>query len=176
MMPPETPRKAPRTIQLTSPGKRNHSDMVEGNSACSMSVSNDDIFNTPRSSEKFNGLLSPAETPMRGKSQGSRPPLTNSSLAVDALMILEGSRITVEVEHKLVELLNKHDLRTQGISKGRDITRLALANKDKKIADLEARITGLEAERETGKAVIAHLKRDIVQTSLNKGNRRGGQS
>jgi hypothetical protein len=168
MAPPKTPRKTPRTIQFTSPGKRNYSEMLESHSDLSTSVSSDDVFNTPHSSQDATGLLSPVETPHREKLHGGALPLTMSALAADALRILEGSKLPNEVEQNLVDLLNKHDLRTQGIAKGRDITRLALGSKDKKITELDARIAGLEAERETSKAVIAHLKRDIVQTSPSK--------
>jgi GRF zinc finger len=174
MAPPETPRKTPRTSNFTSPGKWNHSEMLASNSGLSTSPSNDDIFNTPRSSHDASGLLSPAETPVRGKSHAAVSPPANSSLAADALRILDSSKLSHEVEQKLVDLLNKHDLRTEGIAKGRDITRLALNNKDAKIVELEARISGLEAERETSKAVIAHLKSDIFQTSSSKGRKRAG--
>lgn len=177
MAPPETPRKTARNSHFASPGKRNHSEMLEGKSDFSTSVSNDDIFNIPRSSHDATGLLSPAETPMRRKPHGDVPPLVppaDSNLATDALRVLEGSKLSAAVEQKLVELLNKHDLRTQGIAKGRDITRLALGNKEKKIAELEARIAGLEAERETSRAVIAHLKKDIVQTSPSRGRKSRG--
>lgn len=175
MVPPETPRKTPRTSHFTSPGKRTHSEMVEASShsGVSTSFSNDDIFNTPRTSQDVSGLLSPAETPVRGKLQDVIPPPSNSNLAADALRILGGNKLPSEVEQELVQLLNKHDLRTQGIAKGRDITRLALSNKEKKIAELEARIAGLEAERQTSKAVIARLKKDMVQTSPSKGRKRG---
>ena len=172
MAPPETPRKTPRTPNFTSPGKRNHSEMLAYHSELSTSPSNDDVFNTPRSSQDATGLLSPVETPARGKSDSTAPPPPKSSLAADALQILNQSKLSHEVEQKLVELLNKHDLRTQGIARGRDITRLALNNKDAKIVELEARISGLEAERETSKAVIAHLKTDIFQTSPSKGRKR----
>lgn len=171
MAPPETPRKTARNTLFASPGKRNHSEMLEATSDFSATVSNDDVFNTPRSSEEAHGLLSPAETPLRRKPHGQAPLSTvptDSHLANDALRVLGGSKLCVEVEQQLVELLNKHDLRTQGIAKGRDITRLALSNKERKIAELEARIVGLEAERKTSRAVIAHLRADLVQTSPSK--------
>jgi hypothetical protein len=171
MAPPETPRKTARNTLFVSPGKRNHSEMLEGTSDFSTTVSNDDVFNTPRSSEEANGLLSPAETPLRRKTHGHDPLSivpTGSNLAKDALHVLGGSKLCVQVEQQLVELLNKHDLRTQGIAKGRDITRLALGNKEQKIAELEARIAGLETERETSRAVIAYLRAELVQTSPSK--------
>ena len=145
--------------------------MLASNSGLSPSPSNDDVFNTPWSSEDATGLLSPVETPAGVRSYAAVPPPVKSSLAADALKILEKSKLSRDVEQELVELLNKHDLRAQGIAKGRDITRLALSNKDTKITELEARIASLEAERETSKAVIAHLKTDIFQTSPRKGRK-----
>lgn len=174
MAPPQTPRKAPRTPQFTSPGKRDHSQMLANNSSPSTSPSNDDVFNTPSSSDDATGLLSPIETPARIRSYALAPPPVKSSLAADALRIVEKSRLSHEVEQELVQLLETHDLRTQGIARGRDISRLALSNKDKKISELEARIASLEAERETSRAVIAHLKTDILQTSPKKGRKRVG--
>ncbi len=172
MAPPQTPRKTPRNPHFTSPGKRSHPEM-ESHSGSSTSAYDDDVFNTPRSSQNASGLLSPAETPMRGKSQDGIPPPANSNLAADTLCILQQSKLSPAEEQQLVALLNKHDLRTQGIAKGRDITRLALGNKEKKITELEARIASLEAERETSTAVIADLKRYRVQTSPSKGRKRG---
>lgn len=174
MAPPETPRKTPRTVQFTSPGKRNHTEMLESVSGLSTDVSSDDVFNTPKSSQDASGLLSPVETPSREKLRRGVHCPAESDLAADVLRTLERVKLSNEIEHKLVELLNKHDLRTQGIAKGRDITRLALASKERKIAELEARIEGLEAERETSKAVVAHLKRDIVQTSPSRSRKSRG--
>ncbi|PGH14668.1 hypothetical protein AJ80_05849 [Polytolypa hystricis UAMH7299] len=48
----------------------------------------------------------------------------------------------------LITLLNTHDLRTQGIARGRDISRSAIKKKDEKIQALTGRIEVLEAERE----------------------------
>jgi translation elongation factor EF-Tu-like GTPase len=93
-------------------------------------------------------------------------------LASEALAILSDSQLSSKVENELVGLLNKYDLRTQGIIKGRDITRLAVQAKDKKIAELQTRISVLEGERETNRTVITHLKHDIA-TSPTKGRGRG---
>lgn len=149
MAPPETPRKPPRSSQFTSPGKRNHSEILEIDSDFSTPFSVDDVFNTPQSSQNGNGLLSPVDTPAREKLQCRIPPLADNNLAVDALRILERSKLPAEVEQNLIELFNKHELRMQGIVRGRDITRLALSSKEKKIAELEARIASLEGNRET---------------------------
>ena len=127
----------------------------------------DDVFVTPTTSNRSNGLLSPTATPAQIPSQPenqSQPVgnhTSNSTLATEVLKILAPIPLNSSVQSQLVELLNRHDLRTQGIAKGRDITRLAIQSKEREIAELQARITGLEAERQTSRTVIAYLKQDI---------------
>ena len=171
MAPPfETPRKTPRTDHFISPGKRSHSEMQgTGTSTWPVStpINDDDVFATPTTSNRSHGLLSPTGTPAQISSQleNQTQPVenntSNSTLANEALKILAPIPLNSAVEEQLFALLNRQDLRTQGIAKGRDITRLAIQSKDKKIAELQARIAGLEAERETSRTVIAHLKQDI---------------
>lgn len=127
----------------------------------------DDVFfTTPTTSNRSNGLLSPTQTPAQVSSklvtdEWHGIPDSNSTLTAEALKILAPIPLNAAIEEQLVDLLNRHDLRTQGIVKGRDIARLAIQGKDKKIAELQARIAGLGAERETCRTVIAHLKQDI---------------
>ncbi|KAI1612117.1 hypothetical protein EDD36DRAFT_275202 [Exophiala viscosa] len=171
----ETPKKAARTNLMTSPGKRLFDEMAKpSNFSDNAWPLSDDVFTTPSTSHKSsgNGLLSPTRTPAKELSQQSGPKLTPSTLASEALDVLSQSRLDFRVEKDLVELLNKHDLRTQGIIKGREITRLAIQSKDKKIAELQSRIAVLEAEKETNRTVISHLKHDIA-SSPKKGRGRG---
>ena len=157
----ETPRKTPRTGIITSPTKRYHTTMNES----------DDVFTTP-STSKRNGLLSPKATPARPHTHNPRTSdLAPDSLASEALIILSSTSLPTSTKDNLVELLNKFELKAQGISKGRDLTRLALQEKDKKIAELQSRIQGLEQERETTKNVISLLKSDMA-TSPKRGPRR----
>ena len=133
----------------------------------SIANNDDDVFTTPATSSRPHGLLSPTGTPAQTSSrlESQRQTIGNdrfkSTLADEALKILAPIPLNQVVEEQLVALLNRHELRTQGIAKGRDITRLAIQSKDKTIAELQARIAGLEAERETSRTVIAHLKQDI---------------
>jgi hypothetical protein len=183
MAPPfETPRKTPRTNQITSPGKRNHSEMQGSGTSTwptSKPSNDDDVFATPTTSNRSNGLLSPTPTPaqvplqLENQSQPVANYTSNSSLATEALKILAPIPLNSTVETQLVTLLNRHDLRTQGIAKGRDITRLAVQSKNMQIAELQARISGLEAERETSKTVIAHLKQDIILSASSPKKGRG---
>ncbi|KIX01316.1 uncharacterized protein Z518_09041 [Rhinocladiella mackenziei CBS 650.93] len=170
----ETPNKAPRTASLTSPGKRTLGQMSERPSAVGETWPlSDDVFATPSTSHKSTGtnLLSPTHTPSRGPPQATRSEPEPSSLASEALAILRGVNLSSHIESDLVDLLNKYDLRTQGIIKGRDITRLAVQAKEEKIAELQARISALEAEKDTNRRVITHLKHDMA-TSPKKGKGR----
>jgi hypothetical protein len=167
--PYETPKKAPRTGIITSPGKRTFvqtaAHTVGKDDTWPLS---DDVFTTPSTSHKSHGtgLLSPSIIPAKRPSRmDERPPEAEpSTLAVEALEILRSSnsQLSARVEADLVDLLNKHDLRTQGVLRGRDITRLAIHAKDKKIAELQTRIQALEAEKETNRRVISHMKTDIA--------------
>ncbi|KAK6380353.1 hypothetical protein LTS17_005543 [Exophiala oligosperma] len=168
----ETPKKAARTLSTTSPGKRAFHQMVEQkDDADATWPLSDDVFATPSTSHKSGGtgLLSPTETPARDRFQSVAPESVPSTLAVEVLAVLSKVALSSEVEKELVDLLNRHDLRTQGISKGRDITRLAVQAKEQKIAELQARIGALEAERETNRAVINYMKHDIATSP--KGSR-----
>ncbi len=167
-MPPtfETPRKVPRTETHTSSGKRSLAEMQSSERLSTWPLSipshGDDVFATPSTSNRSNGLLSPTQTPAQASSRlENTQSLSKSDLATNALKVLAHISLNAAVEEQLVALLDRHDLRTQGIIKGREITRLAIQAKDKKIAELQARIAGLEAERETSRTVIAHLKQDI---------------
>lgn len=171
----ETPRKAARTSALSSPGKRTHSNMDAKSSISEHWPLSDDVFATPSTSypSLSSGLMSPTSAPVR---QLSQPVVDenkgeSSALATEVMNILRGVSLSSEIEKKLVDVLDKHDLRTQGIIKGRDITRIAVQTKATKIAELQARISVLEAERETNRTVISLIKHDIA-TSPKKGNTR----
>jgi hypothetical protein len=144
----------------------------------------DDVFTTPATSNKSRnpGLASPSPTPAHGRShigqlQGAMG--EPSSLAQEALSILRKSPAALlpSVKEELLDLLNRHDLRTQGIAKGRELSRLAVTAREKRITELENRITGLENEKETQRQVISHLKQDMVASptkpSYNKTPYRG---
>ncbi len=163
----ETPKKAARTQSTASPGKRAFGQMAEQSGLAEDTWPlSDDVFATPSTSHKSGGtgLLSPNYTPARGRAQPMQPEAAPSPLATAALAILTNAHLDSQTKTELVDLLNKHDLRTQGVIKGREITRLAVQAKEKRIAELQARIEALEAERETNRTVINHLKQDIVNS------------
>ena len=174
----ETPRKAARTTEITSPRKRVNSDnSFRTASAESAPPLTDGVFATPSTSHKPNstGLLSPSKTPAKSTSQAqiqTRHDQDPSSLSSQALSILAPANIPSDIENELVDLLSGYELRTQGIAKGRDISRVAIQTKDRRISELQARIQGLEAEKETTRTVISHLKHDMATSPKGKGGGR----
>ena len=177
--PYETPTKIPRTQVISSPGKRTfHQMAAQSVTSSEIWPLSDDVFTTPSTSHKSHGtgILSPAITPATRAALADAGQLDfeTSTLAAEALKILKdsNSQLSAQTKNELVELLNMHDLRTQGIIKGRDITRVAIHTKDKKIVELQNRIQTLEAEKETSRRVIGHLKTDMAHQSPKKGNGR----
>jgi hypothetical protein len=201
---PETPRKAQKTDALSTPGsKRRSSEMEAGFSAAGgdwrTPASVDDVFTTPKiSSQPLYPRLqlpSPLKTPTPNRFKDSPQPYSHNaanvlkdqekpdqpdpttSLTTQILNLLSSHSIALphHTNEALQDLLSRHELRTQGIIKGREISRLAIKAKDLKIAELQGRIDGLEAERETNRSVIQHLKSDILAASKKRrGPKRDG--
>lgn len=95
-----------------------------------------------------------------------------ASLTVEALSVLASIPVPDEVISRLRSVLSKHDLKTRGVIKGRDISRLALEAKTAKIAELEAKIVSLQADRELDRNIIRNLRRQRQgQTELDNGAR-----
>jgi hypothetical protein len=83
-----------------------------------------------------------------------------SDLAQQAIKILEGHGTVVprRAMEELVSLLNRHDLKMKGITRGRDISRAAVKKKENEISILNERIATLEAQLEMGRTVLSGLR------------------
>ncbi|GAB7328166.1 hypothetical protein MBLNU13_g00194t1 [Cladosporium sp. NU13] len=99
-----------------------------------------------------------ASNPGRFKDALANPPDGTSSLTNEVLSALSDTQVPDEVLTTLRGILNKHDLKSQGVVKGRDISRLALKAKEAKIVELQARVASLRAERELDRGVIRSLR------------------
>lgn len=99
-------------------------------------------------------------TPSRFKDALQDPSTLASALADEVSSILSSARVNLDNEHatKLRSVLMQHELRTQGVIKGREISRLGLKAKEAKITELQARIASMEAEREVDRSVIRKLR------------------
>ncbi|KUJ11244.1 uncharacterized protein LY89DRAFT_595255 [Mollisia scopiformis] len=193
---PQTPRKAIKTSEFMTTGskrKRDEDTLPTPNSGSykpNMANSlrkDEDVFNTPSSRLKGGmwdgherlGLRSPSATPTPSRFQDpstddNSPSKTtqNCDISEEVLELLKSQHIDEEASSNLRTLLSKHALKISGIVKGRDITRMALKTKDAKIAELQQKITALEAEREMDKTVIRHFKADMAH-SVEKRRGRG---
>ena len=172
MPPPETPRKAIKAGILSTPGKRRYDEMAAADGDAlnpSPQTEGGDIFTTPTTGTHGKGLFasgalpSPAETPtpLRDK---ENPPTTESELASEVLTALQihNASISSEIRETVKNICNKHVLYTRGIIKGRDVSRAIAKSKDGKMMELQGEIEALKAERETNRAVIRHLRRDMA--------------
>lgn len=179
----ETPSKAIKVDLFTTPGSKRKRDEAEAwptlNTARNQS---DDVFTTPSNTRRLkgaiwdgngrSGLMSPSVTPtptrFRDINQTSEAiesisDLKDYDIAKEVMEILKEQPLDEEITTKVRQVLNKHALKTQGIARGRDITRLALKTKESKIAELEQRIVVLQNERELDKVIIKHFKSDMAQ-------------
>lgn len=135
----------------------------------------DDVFTTPATGARGKGLFAgdavptPAETPTPIRYK-DLPPTQDSELAKEIISTLDAHRVSlpgdadkaVKAIKAVKDICNKHVLYTRGIMRGRDVSRAMVKTKDEKLADLQGEIEGLKAERETNRAVIRHLRRDMA--------------
>jgi hypothetical protein len=196
MRSPETPRKAIKTSYAATPGsKRKHendslptpvTETSQTLAASNSTLNNDDVFGSPSTmvngaNDRF-GFRSPSATPSHfslqreaSEDRGERP--RQSYDITDGVMdLLRDQHIDEETTTSLKELLNKHALKISGISKGRDITRVALKAKDAKIAELQQKIAAMESERELDKRINRHYKSDMAQSVERRRGRGRGRT
>lgn len=177
MPPPETPRKAIKTDILSTPGKRGFEDINFGNPISwptpRSADKEDDVFTTPATNGKVKNVFMPTTpedtpTPVRFKDMSSAQG-GNSTLASQVLTVLQNAKILLpaKVGDEIKAICNKQSLYTHGVSKGRDVSRSLIAKRDEKIIGLQGAIEALQAERETNRAVIRHLRKEIGITKSN---------
>ncbi|KAI4090185.1 MAG: hypothetical protein LQ339_008412 [Xanthoria mediterranea] len=172
MPPPETPRKAAKTDTLTSPGKRRFVEMQNSTEVAypALEVVEDDIHMTPSTTSKKDGLSTfeqalslPAATPTPLRSHDVFKTGQDSELTLEVFKALHNHQIhpKSDAEAELKGICDKYSLATRGIIKGRDISRAMVNAKNGTISVLQETIASLQAERETNRAVIRHLRRDM---------------
>lgn len=184
---PETPMKAVKVDMFSTPGSKRKRDNAEAwPTPNTGQIDSDDVFATPSvtrpkggmwDGNESSGLFSPSTTPtparfrdvnQTAKAVESISDLKDYDITKEVMEILKEQSLDEEVSTKMRLALNRHALRTQGVARGRDITRLALKTKEDKIAELEQRIVELQNERELDKIIIRHCKSDIAQSLNNR--------
>lgn len=118
-------------------------------------IANGDQPETPHAPLTISNANRTPSPPARHRNALSNPADSASSLTAEVLACINASSVKLppDVISNLRGIVSKHDLKAQGIVKGRDISRLAIKAKDAKIAELQARIASLEAEREVERGV-----------------------
>ncbi|KAK2831915.1 hypothetical protein FQN49_007040 [Arthroderma sp. PD_2] len=104
-----------------------------------------------------------ASSPFRlHSSEGNNKLSKHCELAKKVFDLLESHKVHLspETRQDLAGLLDMNDLRTLGIIKGRDISRLAIKEREERIEGLQSRISVLEAERESWRTLLSLNKRD----------------
>lgn len=163
------PRKAPRTPTRTSPGKRKLSEFAYKGDE---STSYDRGVLTPQHSQATDRIPPSAEVSMTPTPSRYTNALSADSgaeiseFAGQALKLLEGHNVMLsrKAQDDLVSLLNTHDLKTKGISRGRDISRIALKKKDEQIMRLNERVQSLESQKELDRAMINGLRNNTSRS------------
>lgn len=175
----ETPRKAARTSELTTPSTRR----VLPWKLDKTTVSNEDGLRTPQTgrnakaepfSSRFGSSLLTSTRPTDASQQTATPssspfdtPTPNrfkdvggDDLVHDVLILLQDAnvRLSSAAEVDLKALLARHTKAAEGLRRGRDVTRTTIKARDAKIAELSYRVSTLEAELEAERAMIKHLQ------------------
>lgn len=175
---PETPHKAQKTGVYATPattGSKRRLPWMEQPVTPATAKPASDYFQTPsrtpaaRPSSANTSLETPKapatlvtapspSPPSRHKDALSNPADSASSLTGEALAALSSTTVPGDVLSNLRSILSKHDLKTQGISRGRDISRLAVKAREAKIAEMQKKIESLQADMELDRGVIRQLR------------------
>lgn len=188
----DTPRKTAKNNLFETPtGKRTMTaaEIPTPSTGASGALKPKNLFGTPAvrlNGGMWDGNEPFARTPYATPSTPSRFRDANPGTLVneqsgfditDEMMdILKDSKLDEATTQNVRDLLGRHSLKISGIVKGRDISRIALKNKDAKIAELQQKITSLETQREMDKIIIGHFKSDIAESVARKRGRGRGKT
>ncbi|KAF2226546.1 hypothetical protein BDZ85DRAFT_256350 [Elsinoe ampelina] len=116
---------------------------------------------------KTNGQ-DPSTSPMTGRFRDAMrsPPaegagsMAGQTLSMEVFDLLEKNGVSLgeKAQGDLRAALARHEMKLQGVIKGRDLVRTALKGKEARIAELQGRIAGIEAEREVLRGALSRLK------------------
>lgn len=178
----ETPRKAARTSELTTPSTRRvlpwNTDKTTASNSSGLQTpqTSRTAQADPFSSRLRSSLLTPARSTdaerQTAKSSSSpfETPIPNrfkdvggDDLVHDVLDLLRDAnvRLSSTTEVDLKTTLSRHTKASEGLRRGRDVTRATIKARDAKIAELRYRITTLEAELEAERVIVKHLQWQI---------------
>lgn len=169
----ETPSKRQRTDEYVTPATTTTRRKLpwlnyEEEEATTPSKQRTELSALPTPSRtKPNEVQDPATSPTMGRFRDAmRSPPADASVAsartlskeVFELLQANGVDLTGKMEGDLRAALNRHEMKLQGVIKGRDLVRTALKGKEGKIVELQGRVAGLEAEREVLRGALGRLR------------------
>lgn len=183
-IPPETPHKAQKQGVYATPGttavKRRLPWEAVPTTPAGRSNDSDSYFDspskraaqapspglephTPAAPPSLRSAASPSP-PMRYKDALHNPEDSDVSMTHDVMQALATVKVPADVLENLRSICVKHDLKYQGVIKGRDMSRVATKAKDAKIAELHARIASLQAEWEVERSLNGMRKWESRRT------------
>lgn len=182
----ETPRKSLRTDLLDTPGSKRkwgfEGTYPTPETSTRFSSLGEDVFTNSSTTQgslhydmKKTKSFSPLGTPTRNRFRDATSTVMNDSLnspssnsavqdyelTEEVMDLVESQNINEGVTSKLRTVLNRYALKSKGISRGREITREALKDKEGKIVELQERIREMEIEREMDRLVIKKLRGEL---------------
>lgn len=98
-------------------------------------------------------------------SSGSGAVTDSPKIANEVLALLERQPLAEAVRTKIQTALARHELRVRGVVRGRDVARLALAERDERVAALQARVVHLQNARRMEKNRMKELSDGLIQLS-----------
>jgi hypothetical protein len=149
MVSPETPRKVIKSFEYATPGRaeqagpRGLPTPITGGRTVSEGSRDVGVFSTPHSSQE-----DVEQRAAMGK--------TGYTITDDVMELLKG-KVDAQTLAKVQNICDRFGMKLSGIEKGRDITRVALKQKDETMEGLKKKVADLEAEVEKKKAVIKML-------------------
>jgi len=160
---PETPRKAQKASEVTTP---HHASTTFANGLPTPNTSSrklDYLSITPFAD------LAPQTTPKQPKFRDalavtpSRVSTGDLSGEVFSYLVTTAAHLPPEQSNGLRAILDNHTLKMQGVSKGRDVLRSGIQTREETITKLRQRVAQLESEAESQKAVSRHLRQMLEE-------------
>ncbi|PSK55760.1 hypothetical protein B9Z65_4638 [Elsinoe australis] len=169
----ETPSKRQRTDEYATPvttttKRKLPWSKYDEDEATTPSKQRTELDGLPTPSRtRPNEVQDPATSPATGRFRDAmRSPPADASVVsartlskeVFELLQANGVDLAGKVDGDLRAALSRHEMKLQGVIKGRDLVRTALKGKEGKIVELQGRVAGLEAEREVLRGALGRLR------------------
>lgn len=175
----ETPRKAVKTHEFATPSTRrtlpwnqDHEIAAKASELQTPQTSQTaragsfssrlggSLFTPSRSVDETHRIATPSSSPYDAPTPSRFKDVGGDDLIHGVLGLLQDANVKLgsAKESDLTKLLSKHAETTEGLKRGRDVTRTIIKARDAKITELTYRISTLEAELEAERAMVKHLQ------------------